>query len=581
MSLNLIPLKTVGVIDPRLNYNSEKKFSVLLGPKIVNWQVQPAQSPIGSTVTFNVILPGRQIAISRKVLVQYNYTTTVTGTNTSGGPLLNANFVAPRSYPFQSSVNNAAVTIGGATITQSQLNTYFNQIQWYKQRVYDENNQELSTAPIYPDQAYDYSVTAMSLRNPLGNYQDSTSLETGRGGFSGFSIAPQAPNNTSATVTLIGAEEIFLSPFDGGRGSDSDYAMIGLDVMTWTFTMDLSRFLSIQANQGTAGTINVTGVSTVLTSANMIIQTITPPDNIERPTRLAVPYANYQRYQTQGPVVVPGQTNFTIVANSIQVNAVPRLMFIYGSRADASRTSFQTDAVLPLTGANSPGLSFPLKLQWNNNQFFAQSSTYNLYLMCVRNGLQMSYTQWSKFVGSVLMIDIGAGDLGLDQLQSPSVLESINLQITASFDNLFLDASVQTILNVILVYDGVANIVEGQMTLSPSILSHEDVSRARVNNNLGVYEKTVSVSGGSVLGDLAKGVSKVLAPLVPQQFKGVERAAKSIYCDPSVRQALCGGCGDCGHCGGGAASGGRRKKRGGAAGGALMSKSELERMLRD
>ncbi len=592
MSLNILPLKTVSVVDPRLNYNAEQIFSVIKAGQIVNNQSFPAQAPIGSSLTFNCTLPSRNTAVSRKMLLFMAWTYTVTGTNTSGGFLLQEGFFGPRSYPNHSAISNATIRVGDSAVTQSEINTYINQLMWYKQRMADEVMREMTISPVYPDQSMDYADTAASGRNPLAVYNDSSSLETSRGGFSGFSVETQTINNTTAVVHLNCCEEILISPFVYGQGSDMDTAFIGLDQINFSFSLDLSRGLSIQQNQGVLvpSTLVIEGITSRVDGANLIMQYITPPLTIPRPMRVAYPYASIVRYQTSFSHQPFGARNFQIPANNIQLNSIPRALYIYAARADASRTSFMTDAVFPVAGANGTSPSAPLTIQYNNNPgFFTTTTSYDLYLMCVKNGLQMSYTQWSREVGSIICIDVGSGDLGLSLLESPSLNGNYNLQITCRFDNYFPDPDgVDPVLNVIAVYDGVFNIIDGSSSTTQSVLSAGDINAAKTDDHVAVFEKSVSITGGSFLSDAVKTISGIAMPLLPPRERAAVTAAKSVYCNKDMRKGLCGD--GLMQYSGGAASGGaysggcgegcgcapcKRKMRGGR----VMSKAQLARSL--
>ncbi len=586
MSLNTIPLNTIAVIDPRLDYNRVKSFSTLKGASTINNQFYPAQVPIGSNMIFNCTLSGRNVAVNRKVLIHGQFDYVITGTNPNpAGNLLTEGFVAPRQYPLHSNMSSINATIAGGGVNQANVNTYINQLMLFKQRIPEEQFTELSTTPSYPDQSTSYDDTTAGNRNPLGTYQDGSAIDIPRGGFSGFTIDPQTPGNTVATAHCVFTEELYISPFLWGRGSNDDYALIGVEQMSFNINLDLSRGLSLQKNQGS--TVDITSVVTSMSSATLILQFLSPQLNIPRPMSLALPYSSIIRYQTTGTTVSPG-ANFSIPMSNIQFNSIPRIMMIYASTADASRTSWQTDAVFCVQDPNTTAP--PISMTFNNREYFTTSDPYSLYLMCVRNGLQQSWTQWSKKMGSVILIDLGAGDMGLDILQSPSLSGNYNMQVTFKGNSQFLDAR-PAVLNVVAIYDGVMNIVDGQVNTAQAVLNEVDIDRAKVNDSVSKFQETTSVVGGSFIGDIVSGISRTVAPMIPQQFKGIESAAKSVYCNADARKALCGeallsggaysggalmsggaysgGCGADGSCCGKKMTGGRR-----------MTKAELARSLR-
>lgn len=576
MASNNIPIETVSVLDPRFSYNEEVKFTTLRGPQAWTTTQTVAPQPIANTVNFNVITNNRETAISRKALINSTWTYTIRGTNTSGGPLVLPGYVAPRQYPFHSATNNMSHIIGQAPASAQTYNSYVNQIYgWYKQDLTDVYNTELSQCPSFPDQSFDYGSITNSLRNPLGTYEDSSFDSTARGGFSGWTIIDQSDNAVVATCTLNSTEELMISPFCWGAGSNECPCFIGIEQMTLIFSMDLSRGLSIVKDQGQPGLININSVTSQINSATLILQQFSPETSIPKPLDYILPYSSVTRYQTQGPTVVPGQKNISIVSNNIQFNSIPRLVFVYASRPDGSRDSTMTDAVFPIANANS--LSNNFNFLFDNRANLQTATAYDLYLMSVRNGLKMSWTQFSSQLGSVICVDLGAGDIGFQNWQTPSLTGNYNVQITCAFDNPFTDASIAMVLNVFAVYDGAFNTKNNVTTVMPSILTAEDVVNAKENSSLQAYESSVAVSGGSILSGLATAAG----------------VARSVYCNPTARKLLCGSSvvqsnrlrggamsGGCSTCMGAGCMGcnmgmGKRKMRGGK----VMSKRNLSSRL--
>jgi hypothetical protein len=364
--------------------------------------------------------------------------------------------------------------------------------------------------------------------------------------------------------------------------------------MNFIFAMDLSRPLSIVQNQGTSGSINITSVSAVINSASLLLQQYTPEASIEQPLQMVLPYSQVTRYQTQGPTVTPFQTGISITANNLQFNSIPRYVFGYSSRPDQSRTSFMTDAIFPLS--NPLSLGKPVNFLFDNRPNLNTATAWDLYLMSVRAGLMMSWTQWSSQVGSIVCVDLGAGDIGLQDWQSPSVTGNYNVQISMVFDNPF-NETINMVLNILAVYDGTFNMRNNVTTVSPSILTPEDVLKARQNDSVQAFEASKTIAGGSFL-DVIKQVGnfgkkaycdptarKVICGEALPSLAAIGMAGKAAYCNPSLRKAVCGSgvvgngvVGGCGQCCGGARSGGVRKKKS-MKGGRRMTKRELQRRI--
>src|SRR6478609_8959429 len=114
MSLNLVPVKAEKVYDPRINLNSHRDYVVLKGGRINQFQTcQATGSPFtsGSSISITCNPPSRANAVCRKVLQNYVVQFTITGTNTSGGPLLNSGYYGPRSFPLERALSTPQMQI--------------------------------------------------------------------------------------------------------------------------------------------------------------------------------------------------------------------------------------------------------------------------------------------------------------------------------------------------------------------------------------------------------------------------------------------------------------------------------------
>ncbi len=134
----------------------------------------------------------------------------------------------------------------------------------------------------------------------------------------------------------------------------------------------------------------------------------------------------------------------------------------------------------------------PLTINYDNNQFLSQARTEDLYNIAVKNGCQMSWTQYTREVGSIIILDAGI-DFGLSPQDSPGVLKNVQLGLSCRFKNTgSRDITAQ--MYVVCVYEGVFNCMNGNTSLILAPLTNDDVLRRDAPRV--TYEQQASVYGG-------------------------------------------------------------------------------------
>lgn len=504
MSLNVPKVNVVSVRDPRLDIDFQKDYVALKGSLVNSCQQFSATNFSSSSCQITCNPPSRNIAISRLVFKRMTFTVTITGTNTSGGPLLVQNYYAPRFMPLASVTTAEQITINNATITQAPMSQYAPTIWGWYQNDYHNRFGQYSLFPSMLDQAQAYSDTAQTARNPLSKYSDQA-LDNSRGGYSGMVVTSNPNSGTTAVLTLTVTEPILLSPLVAGDMSNFTAAFCGVQNMAYNCTFgNFARLMSIQQDQGTGagGSINITGVTATLTGASLLFNYFTPDPINPIPRSMETSFFSLVSYpsQYQQGNVNPGNP-CSIPMQSIQVSSIPRRMYIFSRIDDSLQTAFTSDAYLGL-----PETVNPLTVTWNNNQFFAQYTSQDLYNMSVKNGLQMSWSQFNKHTGGIICIDFGT-DLGLMSDEAPGTLGNYQLGLQCQFVNRSNVAFTPT-MYVVVVYEGVFNIVDGNCSQMIGVLSREDVLNARPNDNI-TYANSKDVFGGNFFSKIRSAFGKV------------------------------------------------------------------------
>jgi len=467
----------------------------------------------------------------------------VTGTNTSGSTLLQSGYYGPKSQPIHSCISSSSLVVGTTNASQNNVSSYIHNLNLFNQGLTEDLYSDLGTSPMMPDQAFDFSITANSSRNPLGTYQDGTSVTSTRAGFPFFTTDAQAPNNTIATCHLTCMEELQLAPFCWGKDANLEPGFINLQNIQINLNLNLNNQMSIQKNQGVAGgLINVNNVQTIITGAFVILESLTPPLTIPMPISTTYDYSVINMVTTPGPNVMLGQRNFPIVSLNVSLTSVPKYIMIFAGRTNKS--SFNTDAIFPV--ANASGVTPPIQGTFDGQPMFLNTETpYNLYLMARKSGLKQSWEQWSYYYGSTILINLQNSDIPLNMLSATGVTKNINMQFTCNFDNNFIDnpypaGGIPTTLYVITFSGGAFNIVNGVSEIQESLLSTEDVAHAKQDNRVQSFVQANAKVGGSFISNAVGTLAGIANSFVPAQLKPAVKVAKSIYCNPEVRKGLCG-----------------------------------------
>jgi hypothetical protein len=153
--------------------------------------------------------------------------------------------------------------------------------------------------------------------------------------------------------------------------------------------------------------------------------------------------------------------------------------------------------------------------------------------MAVKNGCEMSWTQWSKQVGSIIALDM-ATDLGLDMLNAPGVLSQNSLSFSIDLKNLHPTDTIVPVLYCVVIYDGVLNVLDGTASVQNAILSKSDVMNAPEMSLS--YNHSRNFYGGSKFWDSVK---KISGQVWDGLKKGTKFAAK-VCDDPKVAQGELG-----------------------------------------
>lgn len=462
MSQAVVPFKSVKAIDPRVDFNVPD-YLIHQGAADMSFRIVNAQSVSNSTISFTCPPPNVGTAVDRKVFIELHADLEFTGqSGDDNRPLLEIGTNdAPRSYPLSKICQSVSVVLNNQTITQN-ISDYSDALLHYNNEL-NVRQFELSGTPTMLDTMQDYrqyvgcdvirekknpavaysaanskqSLGYGSARNPLASYGENAA-ENARGGHSGITVTEMT--RTSAKLRLDIFEPLFLSPLVfGDRDSMGLYG-----IQTFDITLNMGNLQRLWSHapppvgtQINTFTVNLSGQM----SAKAHFCYLTPQINqvLSPDSTYKYPYYSIERYQTELQTaavgnggVNPGAEMANVVSQNLQLATVPRRIYVF---ARASNSVLQSPSARSFQLPDVYARLDNINVTFCNKSVLTTASSYDLWHMSVRNGLQSSWDQWSKYQGSILCID-SARDLSLGPLDAPGVQGQYNFYFTAKFTDI-------------------------------------------------------------------------------------------------------------------------------------------------
>jgi hypothetical protein len=598
MSLSVAPLKTCRVVDPRVNFSNERSYAVVSGGNQVSWKPFTTNSFSTSAFNFSCPPPNPSIVTDARVYLSVPVTLNFTGTSPGVGfNLLQDGFDAFRAYPLSSICTTLTVTINNssASINLSDIIPYITRYNTdHKIREYN-----YSLCPCMQDYFQIYGDGAGSVRNSLSSFI-SNSWETARGAFP-MSNVVNTP--VSATVSAVITEPIFLSPFLFGKGSDLRNGFIGVQSMNFQFTfangVALQRIWSHDPSSGST----ITNIDVNFDMPVLLFNYITPKLLEPIPREISYGYFSIDRFPTDGMATLSFGGSATINSNNIQLNTIPRRIYLFARKRNMDLTITDTDTFAAIESVS---------INYNNFSGLLSSATQaDLYNISKKNGCNLSWPEWSGsaagvatipqaggsgmsavfdntgatgatyvgLVGSILCIDMGI-DIGLDDLNAPGIIMNSQLQITCTIRSINRnDLNTLYTFYIVTVSEGTWTIANLNSVPQIGILSREDVINSQ-KCPLIDYKSTDNIYGGNFVDKLKAFGRKALAG-IKTALPYVKDVASVVGTVAPLLMGLGDEENDGGIMMGGVPVGGVQVGGRGRKGGMAISRSELHRRLQN
>lgn len=494
MSANIVPLKSCEVIDPLVDLSNldKREYGIFNGGQNVSWQPYLAQSVNNNSIQLTTMPPDEKTIIDPKVYVQVTYQLTFAGTNTIGGNLLQigtgAKTDGPRAYPFSQTCSTVSATLNNQSIT-TLLSQWFNAFIHYGdyKKCYAS---EFSATPSMLDQCQQYASLNGTNRNPFGAFGDNV-LDENRGAFSGIQIVSNT--STTAVVNLTVYEPIFLPGFMfNHRG------ITNVRTLQWLFTF--SNLNRVWSHDNVSGN-TITSITTNITQFQMWFKFITPKILEAIPKQVVYSYHEIVPSITQGISTTAGSAG-SISMNALNLQAIPKLIYVYIRKQDADLTAFDADSFFRIDNIS---MNF-----MNVTGLLASASPQALWAESKRNGLDIGWSEWSQVgSGSVMCIKLGS-TIGLSSLFAPGLLSYPQVSMVVKYTNISSSTIVPQMF-VQVVYEGAMTIANGTMSKSTAVLSSSDVLQSQLKDAPVVEAKPAhDFYGGGLVEDATKFVKSVV-----------------------------------------------------------------------
>lgn len=527
MSLSLVPVPLTKIIVPTINIGAKKEYVIAKGPQDSTWQQFQAQNLNNNQINITTNPPSRQHVINRQAFILAQYTLTITGSAGAGGLMVQPGLDAPRAYPISQSLNTLQCTLNNDNFSVT-LNQYWNALLRYHHK--SSQAQFNSLTPSYLDAYQEYSdftnpFFGGSNKNALGGYGEvadgdgGAASSGGRGGFSQYQIV--SDTGGTAVVKMIVCEPVFMPPWNWSDCMAQGF--IGIENSSWTFTFsDLASALWSHNNTST-GHSTISGIAVQINQFEVMLNFLTLPLDLIPPQMSVYPYFEVIPYSTPAMTIVAQPSppvlplfSVPLTFNSIQLKSIPQRMYIF-AQEDLSLMTFANGGA---NKTNTFGVISNINITFNNKVgLLSTMSQQQLYAMSQQNGCNLSYPAWSSYVGSIIAIDFSK-DLSLDTNLASGLIGNFQLGCIAQVANPrpFGGRSVNYVLWIVVINEGVMNIVNGSVSHQVGVFDSSNVLSAPVNEMLS-WKKTQQVYGG----DFFSSIGDFFTKTIPSAFKkGIE-----------------------------------------------------------
>lgn len=520
---------------------SSVSFPVKTGASTTAYNRAVATSVSNSDMQFNINVNPQQI-IDRELRVRATVNVNCTVTKATSGSTTTLNYKlgesdALRPFPLNQMITVSTITVGSQAISLSQRDVFDMLVKCVPKRFLSRTN---STCPSYIDSSYkDYTIRPQgSFNDPLQGFEDALLADMVPNGAFPITVGTPVQYNSSNAVVAVTAGTEYT------WNASSTYAIVPL-----SFTVDEPLFVSpfIFQNDGLQNKSGILGVNTfsarfnmtgdanhmfcssvggraysgmVISGAELHYKTHTAQNGVVLPIKSVIPYKQIDRYMTNNNVgsVVAGASQI-ITSPNINLGSIPD-HFVIAVRKQRSGQTLNTasSAFFPINSITGT---------FNNQTNLLSSCTMeDLWRLSAKNGSTQSFHEFrgtamlgtdgnslANTIGSLVIVS--STDLQIPSPLAPSALANVVCNFQVRFTNNEA-AAITPELVVMAVTDGVMTIMNGNVSLTTSLLTEGMVAQTLTQPSVrespeGMYTKRGGSLGSVIARKLERGAGVMSA----------------------------------------------------------------------
>lgn len=504
-------LKTVLINDARIeDISGDISFSVQGGAQQNTFQPQMANTSSNTSHSWQINVPSENIVVDRRLLIDTDVVFVINVTNVPAnefamdwgvdigfGPYpLNSCYLTQNAL-----INNCGLTVNTQDIMAPLLRMNDQMIHTH----YDG-----WTPSMVDDTFYYYSAAVGASNNPLSGVKNGpmNNKIRGRGchpievlsvvhtiaatGAVNALLQSTAPEDTFVITIKTHLTEpiLFLSPFISNPTVANEAGFLGINNMTFNFTIDnaLKRVFRTAKNYTyTFGFGNVAGNNSGWSNLRILMNylSVQPSQYAKISARNILPLLQYDRYITNNGnnQLLIADTEVKYSSSNIALNQIPDSLIIFGRVPMSQQSSKNSDSFFTIKS---------ISVNFNNvSGLLASCTPQELWLLSQKAGSSQAYNEFSGYnyaagnntgewvpsTGSLLVLQ-PAFCFNLPDYLSSSSLGSYNLQFDLTLYNQSNDNITPEIV-VISVTSGYMSIHQGSAQSFSGVLNKEMVMNAK------------------------------------------------------------------------------------------------------
>lgn len=504
-------LKTVLITDSRIeDISGDISFAVQNGAQQNTFQPQMANTSSNTSHSWQINVPSENIVVDRRLLIDTDVVFTIGITNVpSGEPAMDWGVdIGFGPYPINSCyltqnalINNCGLTVNTQDIMAALLRMNEQVIHTH----YDG-----WTPSMVDDTYYYYADAGQSTNNPLSGIRTASHNNKFRGrgchpieilsvvhtlvdGTQNESLGSRSENDTFLITIKTHLTEpiLFLSPFISNPTVANEAGFLGINNMTFNFTIDntLKRvFRTAKPYTYTFGFGNVTGNNSGWSNLRILMNylSVQPSQYAKISARNILPLLQYDRYITNNGnnQELPAGGSVKYSSSNIALNQIPDSLIIFGRVPMAQQSSGNSDSFFAIKS---------ISVNFNNvSGLLASCTPQELWQLSQKAGSSQSFIEFTgkayasaesgrgesvATIGSILVLQ-PSYCFNLPDYLSSSSLGSYNLQFDLTLENQSSENITPEIV-VIAVTSGYMSIHQGSAQSFSGVLNKEMVMTAK------------------------------------------------------------------------------------------------------